>query len=383
MPANGMAQVVIIGGAGFIGSHLADALLGRGFRVRVVDSLDRQVHPSALPPAYLNPQAEFLKQDVRDRAGLCKALAGAEAIFHLAGAVGVGDSMYKIQHYAEANVLGAANLLDILANEKHSVRKVVLASSVTIYGEGKYSCPQHGIIFPSMRGMEQAAKREWELRCQTLMGSAKCGKFLQPMATDEAKPATPGSVYAITKRTQEEMFLAVGSTYGIPVTVLRYFNVYGTRQAISNPYTGVAKIFALRIAQGKAPVIYEDGLQTRDFVHVHDVARANLLALESEEANGEIFNVGTGRATSILELARTLAKQLGSDVTIEPSFKCRAGDVRHCWADINKIRNRLGFEPRTLLPAGLRDIIEIVNEASGCEQSGSEHNDLARRGLIS
>jgi dTDP-L-rhamnose 4-epimerase len=218
-------NVVIVGGAGFIGSHLVDALVERGFRVRVIDNLDTQVHPSGLSPNYLNPQAEFIQQDVRDLAGLRSALEGAEAVFYLAGAVGVGDSMYRIRHYTDVNVLGGANLLDILANHKHSVRKIVLASSVTVYGEGKYSCPRHGIVFPSVRSPEQVARGQWELLCPKQENSADCSARLTPLPTDEERPLMPLSVYAVTKHTQEEMFLTVGRTYGIPVTVLGYFNV--------------------------------------------------------------------------------------------------------------------------------------------------------------
>jgi dTDP-L-rhamnose 4-epimerase len=375
-------NVAVIGGAGFIGSHLVDALVERGFRVRVIDNLEPQVHPNGLPPSYLNPRIEFIQQDVRDIAGLRDAIEGAEAVFYLAGAVGVGDSMYRIRHYAEVNVLGGANLLDILANHQHSVRKIVLASSVTVYGEGKYSCPRHGIVVPSVRPTEQLAREQWELLCPKLENSSDCSARLTPLPTDEERPLMPLSVYAMTKRTQEEMFLTVGRTYGIAVTVLRYFNVYGSRQAVSNPYTGVAKIFASQIAQGKPPLIYEEGLQTRDFVHVSDVVQANMLALQREEANGEIFNVGTGRPTTILEMALAVAKRFGGDPTFQPSYQCRSGDVRHCWADITKIRRVLGFEPRTVFPAGLDDVLPSVESVPDSGRTDVAHIELAQRGLI-
>ena len=381
--ATSSLRVAVIGGAGFIGSHLVDALLAHGFSTRVIDNLDPQVHPEGLPPAYLNPRAEFLRQDVRDIDGLVRATDGANAVFYLAGAVGVGDSMYRIRHYAEANVLGGANLLEILANRKHAIRKIILASSVTIYGEGKYSCARHGFVSPAVRSASQIASREWEPRCSTGSDSAPCSEKLTPMPTDEDKPLTPLSVYAVTKRTQEELFLAVGRAYGIPVTVLRYFNVFGSRQALSNPYTGVAKIFASSFAHRKAPLIYEDGLQTRDFIHVSDVVQANLLALQRDEANGEIFNVGTGQPTTILETARAVAKILDSRVTFEPSQQHRAGDVRHCWADITKIRTRLGFEPQMLFPAGLEDIVATQEFAQDPGHTAHAHDEMAQRGLIS
>lgn len=376
-------RIAVIGGAGFIGSHVVDALVNEGFHVRVIDNLDPQVHPGGLLPSYLNPRAEFAQQDVRDLAGLRKALSGADAVFHLAGAVGVGDSMYRIRHYAEANVLGGANLLEIIANDKQSIRKILLASSVTVYGEGKYSCPHHGVVFPSFRERGKADSRQWELLCPLLNGSALCGAKLAPLPVDEEKPATPLSVYAITKRTQEEMFLTVGRTYGVPVVVLRYFNVFGSRQALSNPYTGVAKIFAVQLAQGKQPLIYEDGLQTRDLVHVSDVVQANMLALARDEANYEIFNVGTGQPISVLEMARAVAKRFGIKADMVPSHTYRAGDVRHCWADITKIRARLGFQPRTIFPDGLEDLFAQAEAEPRQAQTFEGHSELVQRGLIS
>jgi dTDP-L-rhamnose 4-epimerase len=375
--------VAVIGGAGFIGSHLVDALLEEGYRVRIADNLDSQVHPGGLAPKYLNSRAEFLVADVRDPAELQKALSGVDAVFYLAGAVGVGDSMYRIRHYAEANVLGGANLLEILANQKHTIRKVVLASSVTVYGEGKYACREHGIVLPAIRTAQESAQRQWELLCPVQTGVAACSKSLTPLPTDEDKTPAPQSVYAVTKRAQEELFLTVGRTYGIPVSVLRYFNVYGSRQALSNPYTGVAKIFAQRFAQGEVPVIYEDGLQTRDFIHVSDVVQANMLALQREEAAGEVFNVGTGRPTAIIEMARAVAKQFDIETAIEPCYRYRAGDVRHCWADITKIRMRLGFKPMSVFPAGLEDVTSLAKSAKGGGEAFADYGDLAQRGLIS
>jgi dTDP-L-rhamnose 4-epimerase len=376
-------HIAVIGGAGFIGSHLVDALVRDGFAVRVVDNLDSQVHPTGAAPEYLNPHAEFARQDIRDREGLRKSLAGVEAVFHLAGAVGVGDSMFRIRHYAEVNVLGGANLLDIVANEKHSIQKIVLASSVTVYGEGKYCCRHHGNVFPYVREQAKAESRKWELQCPVFDGSARCHNSLVPLPTDEETPARPTSIYAMTKRSLEEMFLAVGSTYKIPVAVLRYFNVFGSRQAPSNPYTGVAKIFAMQLAQGKAPLIYEDGLQTRDFVHVSDVIQANLLALSKDKADGEIFNVGTGRPVSILDMARAINARFENKAEIIPSEQYRAGDVRHCWADINKIRTRLGFTPRILFPEGLDELLAQARSVKVCDHLAAGHAELVNRGLIS
>ena len=374
-------RVLVIGGAGFIGSHLVDALVECGHQVRIVDSLDPQVHPTGVPPSFLNPAAEFVRQDIRDIDGLARVLEDANAVYHLAGAVGVGYSMYRIRHYTEVNLEGSSNLLEILANTRHSVRKVILASSVTVYGEGKYSCRRHGVAFPALRSSEQVARREWELTCPGQVDGVPCAFPLEPLPTDEAKPLAPQSVYAITKRAQEELFLAVGRSYGIPVTVLRYFNVIGPRQAISNPYTGVAKNFALEIAAGKAPIIYEDGRQTRDFIHVSDVNQANLLALGKPRADGQVFNVGTGRPSSILELAHTLSTRLGRDIPLEPSGKYRIGDVRHCFADISKARELLGFAPRVLFPEGLDNLLPDASSA-GAGVYEKAHAELRDRGLI-
>jgi len=374
-------RVIVIGGAGFIGSHLVDQLVERGHQVRVVDSLDPQVHPTGLPPSFLNPAAEFVRQDIREIDGLRRTLEDATAVYHLAGAVGVGDSMYRIRHYTEVNLQGSSNLLEILANTRHAVRKVILASSVTVYGEGKYSCPKHGVAYPSLRSSEQVTRREWELACPERDGGGPCGLPLEPLPTDEGKPLAPQSIYAITKRAQEELFLAVGRSYGIPVTVLRYFNVIGPRQAVSNPYTGVAKNFSLEIAAGRAPLIYEDGLQTRDFIHVSDINQANLLALTNPQADGQVFNVGTGRATTILELARTLSTRLGREVRLEPSLKYRIGDVRHCFADISKAQKLLGFAPKVLFPEGLDNLLPEVSSA-GAGVFEKAHAELRDRGLI-
>lgn len=377
-------RVLVIGGAGFVGSHTVDGLLQQGHTVRVADNLDAQVHPTGELPEYLHRAAEFVRMDLRDIEALRKTIAGVEAVFFLAGAVGVGDSMYRIRHYAEANLMGAANFLEILANDRHSIQKVVLSSSVTVYGEGKYKCAEHGVAFPALRSAEQIAARQWDPVCAVDQGGRKCGQPLEALPMDEEKPLAPQSVYAITKQSQEQMFLTVGRTYNVPVAVLRYFNIFGTRQALSNPYTGVAKIFATSLARGEAPILYEDGLQSRDFVHVRDVVQANLLALEKSEANHEIFNVGTGRATSVLEVAAALAKIQNFRGELKASNRCRAGDVRHCFADISKIRTRLGYEPRSVFPLGLEDVVEwsATSKVQSAKNEEPE-SEMNRRGLIS
>lgn len=374
-------HAVVIGGAGFIGSHLVDALLEAGHSVRVVDNLDPLIHPRCEPPTHLNRSADLVRQDTRDVEGLRASIVDADWIYFLAGAVGVGDSMYRIRHYADVNLLGCANLLDILANTKHKVRKLIVASSVTVYGEGKYSCPKHGVVFPRLRSLKQVSNKQWEPTCPAKGGSV-CKEILERLPTDEEKPASPQSIYAITKRAQEEMALAVGRAHGIPVTVLRYFNVFGPRQALSNPYTGVAKIFALDICSGKSPLIYEDGQQTRDFVHVSDVVHANILAASNAKADGEIFNIGTGRPTTVVDLARSIAERSRHCISINPTEQFREGDVRHCFADISKARNLLGYEPRVLLPEGLDNLLPTTFESGIAVTSDRADAEMRERGLI-
>jgi dTDP-L-rhamnose 4-epimerase len=355
---SGNGRVLVTGGAGFIGSYLVDALVVNGYRVRVFDSLEPQVHGTGeKAPDYLNAAADLVVGDVRDRAALKQALDGIDVVFHFAAAVGVGQSMYEIQRYVDANSLGGATLLDMLANESHSVSKLVVASSMSVYGEGKYECAGCGVAYPQLRSEEQLKQRQWEMLCPG------CGGEMRPLPTDEDKPLYPTSIYAVTKRDHEEMFLCFGHAYNVPTVALRFFNVYGPRQALSNPYTGVAAIFSSRLLNGQPPVIYEDGLQSRDFIHVEDIVRASLLAMERDEADYQVLNVGTGRSLSILDVAEVLIDHL-SDGQIEPEIvgQYRRGDIRHCYADVSKIRNALGFVPQVAFEDGVTDLISWVKE---------------------
>lgn len=373
-------KVLVTGGAGFIGSHLVDRLLDAGYEVTVFDSLDKQVHGEAQRvPGYLSSDAEFIKGDVRDRNALYNAIKGKQVIFHEAAAVGVGQSMYEIARYTEINTMGGAVLLDILANEKHQVEKVLVASSMSIYGEGKYECPQCGAIHPKLRSEEQMARGDWEMHCP------KCGAIAKPLPTDEEKPLYPTSIYAITKRDHEEMFISTGVAYKLPTVALRYFNAYGPRQALSNPYTGVCAIFGSRILNDHSPIIFEDGLQSRDFISVLDIAEANLLALESDKANYQVFNVGTGRGTSVLDIANILIDRVGKVEGLAPEVvnKFRAGDIRHCFADISKIKSLLGFQPKVSFEDGITELTSWVasqTATDGVEQALAE---LRRRNLTS
>jgi len=352
-------KILVTGGAGFIGSYIVDFLIKDGHEVTVLDNLEPQVHRGTKPD-YLNSRANYIFSDIRDRGALKNALDGVEVIFHEASKVGVGQSMYQIKDYVDSNTLGTAVLLDVLANEEHDVKKLVVASSMSNYGEGKYQCDNCGVVYPKLRPKEQLMARVWEVKCPTCEGVAK------PVPTDEEKPMHSTSIYAITKKDQEEMCLSIGRAYGIPTVPLRYFNVYGPRQALSNPYTGVCAIFSCRIRNNNPPSIYEDGLQTRDFISIQDIVQANLLVMEKNRANYEIFNVGTGKPTPIKEVAKTMIRVHGSDVKPVVENKYREGDIRHCYADISKIK-KLGFEPTSVFEEGMRVLSEWVNAQPSCD----------------
>ena len=369
-------KILVTGGAGFVGSHLVDGLLGQGHEVRVLDNLDPQVHgPEPKRPDHLAPEAELQIGDVRDRAAVGRALEGVEAVFHQAAAVGVGQSMYEIEHYVSVNSLGAAVLLEEILARRDRIQKMVVASSMSIYGEGAYRDPASGqVVHPALRPEPQLAAREFDFA-----GSG--GDPLEPLPTPEEKPLLPTSVYAVTKRDHEELFLAVGAGYGIPTTALRYFNIYGPRQSLNNPYTGVIAIFSSRLLNRHRPLIFEDGEQSRDFVHVSDIVRANLLALTSADSDGRVYNVGTGRRTSILEVAETLATQLDFPDPPEIAGRFRAGDIRHCYADVSRAGKELGFVPQVALADGMRDLLGWLRTQRADDRVEEAARELARRGL--
>ena len=369
-------KVLVTGGAGFIGSHLVDALVEEGHKVRVLDNLDPQVHGKEQEiPEYLNKEIEFLKGDIRDRKVLMKALKDIEVISHHAAAVGIGQSMYRIKHYVEVNTLGTALLLDILANERHKVKKIIIASSMSICGEGAYECSKCGRVYPALRPEEQLAKRDWEVKCPV------CQRQLKAIATDEEKPLYPTSIYAISKKDQEEMSLSIGRAYRIPTVALRYFNVYGPRQALSNPYTGVVAIFSSRVLNNHSPLIFEDGRQTRDFIHVKDIIKANLLVMKKKEADYQVFNVGSGRPISILKIAQVLIKKLGKTIKPKIENRFRAGDTRHCFADITKIKRTLGFQAEIAFEDGIQDLIHWVKKQTALDLVEEVARELEEKGL--
>ena len=369
-------HVLITGGAGFIGSHLADELLRKGYRVRALDNLCPQVHgPDAVRPDYLDPEVELIEGDVRDADAVRRALDGIDAVYHLAAAVGVGQSMYEIANYTSLNNLGTAVLLEALLERREQIARLVVASSMSIYGEGLYQDPEGEISAGLERSVEQLHAHEWEVRNNRQ-------QVLTPMSTPETKQPTLASVYALSKFDQERMCLMIGRAYAMPTVALRFFNVYGTRQALSNPYTGVLAIFASRLLNGKPPVIFEDGLQQRDFVSVYDIARACRLALEAPDANGRVFNIGSGRPRTVLEIAQRMARVLGKE-QIEPeiSGKYRVGDIRHCFADIRLARRHLGYEPQVEMEEGLQELAEWLGTQAADDNVATMRAELDRRGL--
>ena len=355
MKARNIGKVLVTGGAGFIGSHTSDLLIERGYHITILDNLEPQVHREKKKlPDYINKNVTFVCGDVRDSKVLRELIKDVDAIIHLAAVVGVGQSMYQIEHYIDVNTKGTANLLDALINTENNVKKLIVASSMSIYGEGKYYCEKcRSQIYPELRNEKQLQRKQWEHQCPT------CGSTLTPIPTDEDKPLISTSIYALTKRHQEEMCLLIGQTYGIATVALRYFNVYGSRQALSNPYTGCAAIFTSRILNDKPPYIFEDGNQTRDFIHVKDIAKANLNALEHSNADYKAINIGTGKPISIKNLAETLIR-LYNKSNLQPyvSNEYRKGDIRHCYADIQKAHKLLDYEPTVSPEDGLNELVE-------------------------
>lgn len=367
-------KVLVTGGAGFIGSHIVDELVAKGHEVRVFDNLEPQVHKGI--PAHLNPNVEFMSGDVRDKEAICEALKDIEVVFHDAAAVGVGQSMYQIEKYMDINTMGTARLLDLLVNKEHDVKKLVVASSMSIYGEGEYECENCGLMHPTIRPEEQFKALDWEVKCPS------CGKPLKPIPTRETKPLHCTSIYAISKKDQEEMSLVTGRAYGIPTVALRYFNVYGPRQSLNNPYTGVAAIFSSRIKNGNAPLVYEDGIQSRDFTNVKDIAQANMVVMNSSNANYEAFNVGTGMQATINDIAITLAKLYGTDIKPEIVNGYRAGDIRHCYADISKLK-AIGYEPSVPFESGMGVLVDWGKTVTAEDKSAEAHKELLEKGLVS
>jgi dTDP-L-rhamnose 4-epimerase len=366
-------KILVTGGAGFIGSHLVDELIKQDHKVAVLDNLEYQVHGGKIPD-YLNEDAKYIFGDIRDEDLLARILDGYDAIINLAAAVGVGQSMYQVKYYMDVNTLGTANLINTLINKNIKPKKMIVASSMSIYGEGHYSCADCGVVDVKLRPLSQLKERHWEVTCP------ECGKNTVPIPTPEEKTLYPTSFYAISKKDQEEMTLTYSFAYKQPVVALRFFNVYGPRQALSNPYTGAIAIFLSRLLNDNPPLIYEDGMQSRDFIHVSDIVRGIILALENDEMAGETFNVATGVRTSILDVAKELAGALGKDIEPKIAGEFRQGDIRHCYADITRIRE-FGFEPRVKLTEGIKELVELSKQEKPKDMVDLADKELEEKGL--
>ncbi len=367
-------RVLITGGAGFIGSHLADELLAAGYRVRVLDNLDPQVHgPNAERPAYLADEVELQRGDVRDAEAVRRALAGCDGVFHFAAAVGVGQSMYEIAHYTGVNNLGTAVLLEALA--KAPVGRLIVASSMSVYGEGRY-------LGPTDEVHDAVRRRREDLQAGRFEPAGEAGAVLRPVPTPETKRPDLGSVYALSKYDQERLGLMIGEAYDIPTSAMRFFNVYGTRQALSNPYTGVLAIFASRLLNDNAPLVFEDGRQRRDFVSVRDVARACRAAYERPDTAGEVFNIGSGQSYGIDQIAAAVATAVGKpQIEAEVTGRYRVGDIRHCFADIGKARRLLDYHPQVTLEQGLAELADWLATQQAEDRVETAREELATRGL--
>lgn len=368
-------RVLVTGGAGFVGSHTADALLEAGNEVRIFDNLTPQVHQDGAS-VYIPRGAEFVLGDMRDQSQVNAAVKDIDVIFHLAAAVGVGQSMYQISEYTAINNLGTANLFQAILDTHSEPEKIVVASSMSIYGEGNYRCSQCGEVTPSARPLSRMKDKQWETICP------HCGEVLVPAPTREDKPLQCTSIYALSKKDQEEMALLFGATYQIPVVAPRYFNIYGPRQSLSNPYTGVAAIFASRLMNGKSPIVFEDGRQMRDFVSVHDVVQANLLAMENPGADGRAVNIGSGQPVCISEVAVELEKALGVNVPFEVTEKYRAGDIRHCFSDITAAKELLGYRPKTRLREGIEELVAWLKPQRASDKVDEAMERLSAHGLV-
>lgn len=374
-------KVLITGGAGFIGSNIALKLLKNGYCVTVLDTLSEQIHganPESTSPLYqkIKDKVDFIKGDVNNREDLKKALVDVDYVIHLAAETGTGQSMYEIKKYVDTNIGGTALLLDILTNTEHHVKRVVVAESRAVYGEGKYHCPICGDVYPYERTDENLAKGDFECKCP------KCGGEVDLIATTEDSAIHPSSVYGISKQVQGQLVHLVCKSIGVESVSFRYQNVYGPGQSLTNPYTGILSIFSTRIKNGNGINIFEDGKETRDFVYIEDVVDATILGMEVPEANGHVFNVGTGIATDVLTVAKTLCDKYGINVPITVSGNYRLGDIRHNFADITAARQILGFEPKWSFSDGIEQFTNWVNQQEVNEDNyETSIEEMKKKGL--
>ena len=373
-----MKNILITGGAGFIGSNLTIKLVSLGYNVTILDNLSRQIHEED-SPFYQSVKeiSNFIKGDVRNKLDWDKALDGQDAVIHLASETGTGQSMYEIERYNDVNILGTANLLDFLTNKEHTIKKLIIASSRSIYGEGKYFCKNDGVVYPNQREDKNMSKEKFNPLCNI------CNNELELRATDESSRIHPSSIYGITKQHQEQLMLLTGKTLHIPTVALRFQNVYGPSQSLSNPYTGILSIFSTRILNRNDIDIYEDGKESRDFIYIDDAVDATILALEKHEANYQIFNVGSGVPTSILEVAHILKKLYNSNISIKISGRYRLGDIRHNYADLTKIKSVLGFKPKIDLTTGVsRFVVWAKTQKVHIDKYEDSIEELKQKGFL-
>ncbi len=368
-------KVLVTGGAGFIGSWLVDKLIGKGYKIRILDNLEKQVHDGKIP-VYLNKNAEFIKGDVVNYNDFKKALNGINIVFHLASSVGIGQSNYEVKKYTKTNVLGTANLAQYLIDEKHSIKKVIFPASMTGLGEGYYLCKIHKLVRPHVRTYEGMAKKDWELYCPV------CDKIVKPVATNETAEENPASVYAITKKAQQDLLLTIGKIYKIPTVGLRLFNVYGPRQSLSNPYTGVTAIFISRIKNNQPLIIYEDGKQTRDFISVHDVVDAFIKSMNSSKSNYQLINIGSGKPVEIRKVADILSRKFNKKDLVKISNEFRTNDIRNCYADITKAKKILRWSPKISFEQGIEELLAWGVREKAEDKFKSAEKKMRTKGLL-
>ena len=374
-----MKNILITGGAGFIGSRLCEKLFDQGNNITVLDNLSEQIHGNGESFLFnkIKDKCTFIKGDVRDKNDWAHAIKNQEIIIHLAAETGTGQSMYEVEKYTNVNVIGTSHMLEILANSNHNVKKIIVASSRSIYGEGKYNCKTHGVQYPSKRKEEDMKKGEFNPKC------SMCNSTLNLLPTDEQSKIHPSSIYGINKQQQEQMVMLMGESLSIAPVAFRYQNVYGPGQSLSNPYTGILSIFSTRILNGNDLDIYEDGEETRDFVYIEDAVDATILGMEKEEANGNIFNVGSGVSTRVLDVANTLKRLYNSETNITVSGKFRLGDIRHNCADLSKSKDILGFTPKYNFERGITEFVNWVKTQEVMEDKYEKSiQQLKNKGLI-
>ena len=374
-----MKNILITGGAGFIGSRLCEKLFDQGNNITVLDNLSEQIHGNGESFLFnkIKDKCTFIKGDVRDKNDWSHAIKNQEIIIHLAAETGTGQSMYEVEKYTNVNVIGTSHMLEILANSNHNVKKIIVASSRSIYGEGKYNCKTHGVQYPSKRKEEDMKKGEFNPKC------SMCNSTLNVLPTDEQSKIHPSSIYGINKQQQEQMVMLMEESLSIPSIAFRYQNVYGPGQSLSNPYTGILSIFSTRILNGNDLDIYEDGEESRDFVYIEDAVDATILGIEKEEANGHIFNVGSGVSTRVIDVANTLKRLYNSEINITISGKFRLGDIRHNFADLSKLKDILDFTPKYNFERGITEFVNWVKTQEVMEDKYEKSiQQLKNKGLI-